>query len=313
MNCFADTLAPLAAQRRQAVHEPHLIILQTWAADARRARARVPRSMRASSSLTALDSLEHVYSSPIPEPPAPPPNEAQLRARARAEARATSRGRLSGAGASLRAAAPEHAPPAAPPPAAPERTAFANGAGPAESADARREAGSGPGPLPGPSGRLRLSLDGAMQRVSEEEAGCEAAAPAASGAAPARRLPLRPPLDDLGNGGAAPRMDPPPEGAAGCGGPQHADCAEAAGAKDEGSAGTVDVAASAAEPGAADGPKDAGAGVSVAASEPADESDDLGSYSEAQRSMPEAASSAPAELIPSVAELACSPGRAKPV
>ena len=291
----------------------------------------VRSNMRHSSSLTALDSMENSYAAPLVElePLAAPPNEAAVRARMRAEARASARARPGPSGvraAPRRAPEPNNAPALATPPA-PISALVARGA--AGAADgARRGAGSG---LPAsPSGRL--SLDGAMQRVSEEEVLCEPNSAAVGGgdggtAAHAAVAPVE--WDAHGSDTAADVSSGPP--AVGKGGEGTATVAV------EANAGTADrTGASAPDPishpdpapDPGPGPDGQGPGRLLAVLEEADAAASpttgasgghrgahvprlapVGSPS----GVPEAASSAPAELIPSVAELSSPEGRAKPV
>lgn len=275
--------------------------------------------------MTALDSLENTYAAPLDEPIAPPPNEAQLRARARAEARASKHvrhGPLSPGIPQRTSHAPEvdQAPLTAPVMplvvAAAKAAATANSTGGVGPRRARFPAGlgsgSGLGPDAAPSGRL--SLDGAMARVSEEEllsddAPCAGRGPGlanANGAAPAQEEPALPdgntgqnkaehagrgpfatPIDsggDLGNGDAA------ADASAHIGSPLEAGQESMAGAKLRAVPEETAFAAAAAE--TEKGPGASGASGSL--------------------SVPEAANSAPAELIPAASEVGTPDGGGKP-
>ena len=294
-----------------------------------RPQLRARRNMRHSSSLTALDSMEIAYAAPLVElePLAAPPNEAAVRARMRAEARASARARPGPSGvraAPRRALERDEAPPLVAPqaplsvPLARAAAAAASGArrGPGSWAGS----GSGPGLQASPSGRL--SLDGAMQRVTEEEEMCEpngAAAGGADGSAGnhAALAPAEWNAPSSSTGADVPTEDPAV--AKGGGG--------AATVAVEASAGTVEKAeASALDPDP--DPESQGPGrlhavreEASAAASPVPSASDGDRDAPALRvrppgspvGVPEAASSAPAELLPSVAELSSPEGRAKPV
>lgn len=284
--------------------------------------------MRHSSSLTALDSMENAYAAPLVElePLAAPPNEAAVRARMRAEARASARARPGPSGGR---AAPRRAPERdeAPPLVAPQAPLSVSLARPAAAAGGARRgpgsragSGSGPGLQASPSGRL--SLDGGMQRVTEEEELCESSGAAASSAdggagnyaagAPAEwnapssstgaDVPPEDPAVAKGGGGAASvaveasagtaegaevsALDPDPD-------PDSQGPGRLRAVREEVSAAASSI------PSASDGDRD---GPALRVRPP-----------ESPVGVPEAASSAPAELLPSVAELSSPEGRAKPV
>lgn len=275
--------------------------------------------------MTALDSLENTYAAPLDEPIAPPPNEAQLRARARAEARASKHTRHGPPPPSIlqrNSHAPESNQAPLTAPATPLAAAAAKAAATANSTGGggpRRArfagglgSGSGLGPDAAPSGRL--SLDGAMARVSEEDSLSDAAPCAgrgprlvnANGAAPAQEEPPLPDgntgqskAEDAGRGPAATAIDnggdlgngdAAADASAHIETPLEAGQASMAGGKLRAVPEETAFAAAAAE-------TEKGRGAPGARGSP---------------SVPEAANSAPAELIPAASEVGTPDGGGKP-
>ena len=284
----------------------------------------VRSDMRASSSMTALDSLENTYAAPLDEPIAPPPNEAQLRARARAEARASKHARHGPLPPGIpqrnsHATEVDQAPLTMPVTplvvAAAKAAATANSTGGGGPRRARFAAGLGPGSGLGldaaPSGRL--SLDGAMARVSEEEL-LSNDAPCAG-----RGLGLH------NANGAAPAQEEPalPDGNAGQSKAEHAGRGPCASANDNGVyLGNGDAAADASAH--IETPLEAGqasmAGgklravpeeTAFAAAAAETEKGPGAPGASGSPSVPEAANSAPAELIPAASEVGIPEGGGK--